>query len=103
MIQCGSTREAQVWFERGRARLGAGAEAEGAGFGAIAIALPAQFGRPDEAAAGIESLRRYLTLNPENRTQQINLLSIRMLALVEQGDLGEPFEEVAARVRRARS
>ncbi len=94
LLQCGATREAQRWFARGQARLGAGAEAEGAGFGAVAAALPAQFGRPEDATAGLDALRRYLTLNPDNRTQVVNLFSARILTLVEKGELGLPFEQV---------
>ncbi len=60
----------------------------------VAAALPAQFGRAEEADAGIDALSRYLTLNPENRTQLINLFTARMLALVERGELGLPFEQV---------
>jgi len=94
LLQCGCTIEAAEWFERGKARLVSGAEAEGAGFGAVAAALPAQFGRPEEAAVGLDAMRRFLTLNPDNRTQLINLFGARILALVEQGELGAPFEQV---------
>ena len=96
LLQRGCTREAQRWYLRGRARLGAGAEAEGAGFGAAAACIPAQFGRPAEAATRLDALRRYLSLNPDNRTQVANLVTARLVALVEQGELGAPFDEVTA-------
>jgi len=94
LLQCGGTREAERWYARGKARLDAGAEAEGAGFGAVAAGIPAQFGRPDEAAARLDALRRYLTLNPDNRTQLINLFGASLVAMVEEGELGQPFEEL---------
>jgi len=96
LVQRGRTLDAQTWYVRGKARLGAGALAEGAGFAAAATIIPAQLGRPDEAAAGIDALRRFLTFNPDNTTQLINLLSAQVLTLVERGDLGEPFERVIA-------
>jgi diguanylate cyclase (GGDEF)-like protein len=94
LLQVGRTREAQAWYERGRIRLGAGAQAEGAGFSAISAMIPAQLGRPQDTANGIEAMRRFLALNPDNVTQLINLFGTRILALVEQGELGEPFEHV---------
>jgi len=96
LFQVGRTREAQAWYQRGQARLGAGALAEGAGIGAIAAILPAQFGRPQEATAAIDALRRFLALNPDNRTQLINLLAAQIVVLVEQGELGAPFEQIVA-------
>ncbi|HEU4426696.1 MAG TPA: diguanylate cyclase [Pilimelia sp.] len=94
LVQRGRTLDAQAWYARGKTRLGAGALAEGAGFAAAAAIIPAQLGRPDEATAAIEALRRFLTLNPGNMTQLVNLFAARILALVERGELGEPFEQV---------
>jgi diguanylate cyclase (GGDEF)-like protein len=96
LVQRGRTLDARTWYLRGRTRLGAGALAEGTGFVAAAAIIPAQFGRPDEAAAGIEALRRFLTLNPGNATQRVNLLAAQILVLVERGELGEQFERVIA-------
>src|SRR5204862_6006771 len=42
--------------------------------------------------AAIEAMRE--VTNPDNRTQLINLLGARALALVERGELGEPFEQL---------
>jgi eukaryotic-like serine/threonine-protein kinase len=94
MIQRGRTLDAQAWYARGRARLAAGALAEGAGFAAAAAIIPAQLGRPDEAVARVDALRRFLNVNPGNTTQLINLHAAQILALVERTDLGEPFERV---------
>jgi tetratricopeptide (TPR) repeat protein len=100
LVLQGRTREAWVWYERGRARLASGAEAEGASFGMAAATVPAQFGRPDEAAAGVETLRRFLTVNPDNLAQQINLLTVELLTAVEQDEVGAPFEAAAQRFAR---
>ncbi|HEU4425198.1 MAG TPA: AAA family ATPase, partial [Pilimelia sp.] len=96
LLQIGRTREAQAWYERGRARLGVGAEAEGAALAAIGAVIPAQFGQSDQAATRIEALRRYLSVNPDNLSQVINLFLTRILVQVEQDDLGEPFDQVIA-------
>ncbi|MDT5037764.1 MAG: eukaryotic-like serine/threonine-protein kinase, partial [Micromonosporaceae bacterium] len=97
--QDGRTRDAAAWYERGRSRLGAGAQAEGAPLSAVASIIAAQFGHRDEAAAGIEAMRRFLALNPHNRIQIINLFTAQIVALVERGELGEPFERVVAEFR----
>ena len=91
----GCTDEAESWYRRGQARLGPGAEAEGAAIGAVGAVIAAQRGRPEEANARIEALRRFLRANPDNPMQLINLYGARMVALVEQGELGEPFERLA--------
>ncbi len=96
LVQRGRTLDAQAWYARGKARLGAGALAEGAGFAAAAAIIPAQLGQPDEAAARIDALHRFLARNPDNTVQRINLFCARILALVERGELGEPFERVIA-------
>jgi eukaryotic-like serine/threonine-protein kinase len=96
LVQRGRTLDAQAWYVRGKARLGAGALAEGAGFAAAAAVIPAQLGQADEAAARIDALRRFLARNPDNTAQLINLFCARILALVERGELGEPFEQVIA-------
>ncbi|HEX5198962.1 MAG TPA: diguanylate cyclase [Actinoplanes sp.] len=92
----GCTAEAEAWYRRGRARLGPGAEAEGAAIGAVAAVLAALRGRSEETAARLEELRRFLRANPDNPMQLINLYGAQMVALVEQGQLGEPFERLAA-------
>ncbi|MFF5289032.1 diguanylate cyclase [Paractinoplanes globisporus] len=92
----GCTDEAESWHRRGQARLGPGAEAEGAAIGAVGAVIAAQRGRPEEAEARIESLRRFLRSNPDNPMQLINLYGAQMVALVEQGQLGEPFERLTA-------
>jgi diguanylate cyclase (GGDEF)-like protein len=91
----GCTAEAEAWYRRARARLGPDAEAEGAAIGAVAAVIAARRGRPDEAEAKIETLRRFLRANPDNPMQLINLYGARMVALVEQGQLGESFEQLA--------
>jgi diguanylate cyclase (GGDEF)-like protein len=94
LVLVGRTREALAWYARGKARLAAGAKAEGAALSAVAVILAAQCGRPDEAVAAIEAMRE--VTNPDNRTQLINLLGARALALVERNELGEPFEHLIA-------
>ncbi|GII23096.1 diguanylate cyclase [Planosporangium mesophilum] len=100
LVVKGQTREAQVWYERGRARLASGGEAEGAAFCMAAATVPAQFGRPDEAATGVESLDRFLEINPHNLAQQINLRTVELFTAVEQDEVGEPFEVAAKRFAR---
>ncbi len=90
----GCTDEAESWYRRGRARLGPGAEAEGAAISAVGAVIAVQRGRVEEAEANIEALRRFLRANPDNPMQLINLYGARMVALVEQGRLGEPFEQL---------
>ncbi|MFI5893940.1 diguanylate cyclase [Actinoplanes sp. NPDC051513] len=92
----GCTTEAEAWYRRGLARLGPGAQAEGAAIGAVAAVLAALRGRPEEADARIEEMRRFVRSNPDNPMQLINLYGARMVALVEEGLLGEPFERLAA-------
>ncbi len=92
----GRTADAEAWLQRAKARLGPGAEAEGNALRAVAAVIAAQRGRPEEATAHIEALRRFLRANPDNPMQLINLYGARMVALVEQGELGEPFEQLTA-------
>jgi diguanylate cyclase (GGDEF)-like protein len=96
LLQNGLTRQAIGWHERGKARLLHGAKAEGAGFGTIDAIIPAHLGRFQEAADAIEQLRQFLALNPDNLTQVINLHAARTVVLVEQGELGAPFEQAIA-------
>ncbi|MBL7259507.1 diguanylate cyclase [Paractinoplanes lichenicola] len=95
-FQRGRTADAEAWLQRAKARIGPGAEAEGAAIRAVEAAIAAQRGRHDEAAAHIEALRRFLRANPDNPMQLINLYGARMIALVENDQLGEPFERLAA-------
>jgi diguanylate cyclase (GGDEF)-like protein len=92
----GCTAEAEAWYQRGRAKLGPGAQAEGAAIGAVGVVLAAQRGRPEEAAAKLETMQRFLSANPDNPMQQINVYGARIVALVEEGELGEPFERCTA-------
>jgi diguanylate cyclase (GGDEF)-like protein len=92
----GCTAEAEAWYRRGRARLGPGVEAEGAAIGAVAAVMAARRGRAEEAEARIDTMRRFLRANPDNPMQLINLYGARMVALIERGELGEPFEQLAA-------
>jgi diguanylate cyclase (GGDEF)-like protein len=96
LFKRGRTADAQAWYLRGKARLGPGAEAEGAAFGAVAAAIAAQQGRFAEASAHIEALQRFLRAGPDNPMQLINLYTAQLITLVEQGELGEPFERVTA-------
>jgi len=100
LIKRGRTHDAQAWYERGKARLGPGAQAEGAAFGVAAAALAAQRGRPEEASGWIEAQRRFLSTNPDNPSQVINLFAAHIIVLVELGELGEPFERVTAEFAR---
>jgi diguanylate cyclase (GGDEF)-like protein len=92
----GRTADAESWYLRGKALLEPGAEAEGAAIGAVAAVIAALQGRPDEAAQHIEALRRFLRAYPDNPMQLINLYAARMVALVEQDRLDEPFDQLAA-------
>ncbi len=94
LFQRGRTADAEAWLLRGKSRLGPGAEAEGAAIGAVAAAVAALRGRTDEAAGHIEALRRFLRAYPDNPMQLINLYGARMIALVEQDQLGAPFEQL---------
>jgi diguanylate cyclase (GGDEF)-like protein len=96
LFKRGRTSDAESWYLRGKARLGPGAEAEGAAIGAVGAVIAAQRGRAEEAAAQIEALRRFLRANPDSPMQLINLYGARIVALVEQGQLGEPFERLTA-------
>jgi len=96
LFERGRTADAESWLRRGRARLSRGAEAEGAAIRAVAAAIAAQRGRADEAAAHIEALHRFLRAYPDNPMQLVNLYTARMIGLVEQGRLGEPFERLTA-------
>jgi diguanylate cyclase (GGDEF)-like protein len=95
LFKRGRTADAEAWYLRGKSRLGPGAEAEGAAFGAVAAAIAAQQGRFGEATIHIEALQRFLRAGPDNPMQLINLYTAQLITLVEQGELGEPFERVA--------
>jgi diguanylate cyclase (GGDEF)-like protein len=92
----GRTADANSWYLRGKARLGPDAEAEGAAIRAVAAAIASLQGRAEEATAHIEALRRFLHAYPDNPMQMINLYAARMIALVEQGQLGEPFDRLTS-------
>ena len=92
----GRTADAESWYLRGKALLDPGAEAEGAAIGAVAAAIAALQGRPGEAAQHIDALQRFLRAYPDNPMQLINLYAARMVALVEQDRLDEPFEQLTA-------
>ncbi|MFG1604955.1 diguanylate cyclase [Actinoplanes sp. NPDC049265] len=92
----GRTADAEAWYQRARARLGPEAEAEGAAIRAVAAVIAAQRDRPGDAATHIEALGRFLRANPDNPMQLINLYGARLVALVEQGRLGEQFDRLTA-------
>jgi tetratricopeptide (TPR) repeat protein/predicted Ser/Thr protein kinase len=96
LVKRGRTHDAQAWYARGRARLAPDAQAEGAAFGTAAAAIAGQLGLPEEAAAGVDTLSRFVARNPGNMPQLINLFAARIMVLVELGNLGEPFERVTA-------
>jgi diguanylate cyclase (GGDEF)-like protein len=96
LFKRGRTSDAESWYLRGKARLGPGAEAEGAAIGAVGAVIAALQGRAEEATAQIETLRRFLHANPDNPMQLINLYGARIVALVEQDQLDEPFERLTA-------
>ncbi|GLZ00470.1 diguanylate cyclase [Actinoplanes sp. NBRC 103695] len=90
----GRTADAEAWYQRAKSRLAPDAEAEGAAIRAVAAVVAAQRDRPEEAAAHIKALARFLNANPDNPMQLINLYGARMVALVEQDRLGEPFDRL---------
>lgn len=96
LFKRGRTADAESWYLRGKARLSPGAEAEGAAIGAVGAAIAAQRGRNAEAADHIRALETFLRSYPDNPIQIVNLYAARMIALVEEGQLGEPFERAAA-------
>ncbi|MBM2614807.1 diguanylate cyclase [Actinoplanes sp. LDG1-06] len=92
----GRTADAEAWLQRAKTRIGPGNEAEGNAIRAVEAVLAAQRGRAEQANAHIEALRRFLRANPDNPMQLINLYGARMVALVEQDQLGEPFDRLTA-------
>jgi diguanylate cyclase (GGDEF)-like protein len=100
LVNRGRTHDAEAWYARARSRLGSGAEAGGAAVSAAAAVIAAHRGRAEEATGWIETLRRFLAANPDNPAQVINLYVARITALVELGELGEPFERLTAEFAR---
>ena len=92
----GYTREAQAVLERGLALLPDAEQALGTSFAMLTVMVPAQQGRPGDAAAALAAMRASFPPGTGTPTQRANIATAAACAVVEQGDFGAPFDEVVA-------
>jgi diguanylate cyclase (GGDEF)-like protein len=94
----GYVQEAEAEFDRGMSRLDNAASVGGTTMGMLGVMVPAISGRPGDAAAALKALRAAL---PGGGTvvQRANMLVGAACAAIEQGEFGEPFEQVVTDFR----
>ncbi|BCJ45834.1 hypothetical protein GCM10010168_57460 [Actinoplanes ianthinogenes] len=90
----GYTGEAEREYERGLRALADPAQAMGTSLGMLGVMVPAYQGRTGEAAAALQKMREAYPAGTGTRVQRANILTAAACALLEQGEIGEPFDQV---------
>ena len=101
LTYCGYPREAQAWYERANALMTDHELARShIRFLLAGVIGRAMLGRGGEVAAQLHAVRSVLAEQPDNRQIQISYTANAVIAAVEQDQLGNEFETLAAEVRR---
>ncbi|GLY02570.1 hypothetical protein Acsp01_29490 [Actinoplanes sp. NBRC 101535] len=82
--------------ERGMRALSDPSLALGTGLGILSVMIPAYQGRFGAAAEALERMRTSFPDGTGTRVQRANILTAAACLLLEQGELGPPFEDVIA-------
>jgi diguanylate cyclase (GGDEF)-like protein len=94
----GRTAEAVAWYERGARRLEAAGSAERTAILSVGAVTQTMLGRPCAAAEELRKTEESLARHG-GAGLRVNFVLSQLHALIEQGELGEPFEEVVAAFR----
>ncbi|GIF12993.1 hypothetical protein Ate01nite_30250 [Actinoplanes teichomyceticus] len=92
----GYAAEAEREYERGLSCLADPAQAMGTSLGMLGVMIPAYQGRTGEAATALQRLREAFPSGAGTRVQRANIITAVACALLEQGEVGEPFDRVLA-------
>ncbi|MEV4708478.1 diguanylate cyclase [Actinoplanes sp. NPDC049316] len=90
----GYTRESQAEYERGLQRLADPTQAYGTSFSMLGVMIPAQLGRPAEAAEAYAALREALPPETATVVQRANVATAALCAAVEEGEFGARFDAI---------
>ena len=94
----GRTAEAIAWHERGARRLAATGSSEKTAIYTVGAVAQTLAGRPGAAAAELRRVEENLARHG-GPGQRVNFVLAQLHALLETGELGEPFEEIVAAFR----
>ena len=94
----GRAVEARAWYDTGVRRLAAGAVAEQTALLTVGAVVHSMAGRQVAAAAQLREVEAALAGNG-GLGLRVNFVLAQLHTLLEQGELGEPFEEVVAAFR----
>ncbi|MEV6342979.1 diguanylate cyclase [Actinoplanes sp. NPDC051851] len=92
----GYTAEAEREYERGLKTLADPDEAMGTSLAMLGVMIPAYQGRFGEAATALRRMREAFPDGSGTRIQRANMLTAAACVLLEQGEVGEPFEQLLA-------
>jgi eukaryotic-like serine/threonine-protein kinase len=96
LTQEGHIAESNAWYERARDRTDQVQPGQGHVFALVNAANRAVMGPGEEADRQIDAARAVLMARPDNREPIVNYVFTAMMSAVEQDQLGERFERVAA-------
>jgi diguanylate cyclase (GGDEF)-like protein len=96
LVLRGYTREAQTAYEQGLRHLPDPDQANGTSLAMLSVMVPAQQGRPAEAASALAVLRASFPDGSGTPVQRANILTAAACAAVEQGEFGAPFDALVA-------
>ena len=98
----GHTAEAHAWYERVKASADQVEPGPSHHLTLIPVPIRAITGRGDEAERQLESAREVLANTPDKREQRVAYLMQALVSAVEQGHLGERFEDLVRSVETMR-
>ncbi|MEU4625301.1 diguanylate cyclase [Actinoplanes sp. NPDC023801] len=96
LIFRGHTPEASEQYARGMRHLPDPRQAYGTPFSMLSVMVPAQQGRPAEAATALAALRESFPPGVGSPVQRASIATAAACAVVEQGEFGAPLEEAIA-------
>jgi len=94
--------EAARWHQRSLALAPTTEDVLGSLVATLGAQVSAMRGRPAEAAAQLQEIRDFLATTPSNRAQQTNVAVAAVRIAVEQGELGDVFDQAVADFERLR-
>ncbi|MDI6102589.1 diguanylate cyclase [Actinoplanes sp. NEAU-A12] len=90
----GYVDEAAREYERGIQRLADQQQALGTSIGMLSVMIPAGQSRFGDAAAALKRLREAFPPGTGTRVQRANMLTAAACVLIEQGEVGQPLDDV---------